>query len=108
MPLLISTVNLHTGAVYCFSSKEFRRTISNKIVYVNHANLAKVVRASCSYPVIFSPTIYKNLELVDGGLRENVPWRQIRDLGASRVISVVFEKEFPEDKIHNNILDVLR
>jgi len=108
IPLLIPAVNLHTGGIYCFSSREMRSTISDKIVYVHHADLAKVVRASCSYPVIFSPCIYKNLELVDGGLRENIPWRQIRDLGADRVVSVVFEKDFPEDKTHDTILDVLR
>ena len=106
MPLLVPAVNLHTGGVYCFSSKKVRTHITDKVVYINNADIGKAVRASCSYPVIFSPCIYKNLELVDGGLRENVPWKQVRDMGADKVISVVFDQELT-DKKHDTMLDVI-
>jgi len=106
MPLLIPSVDLHTGKVYCFCSKEVRRILTNEIEYINDAKIGKVVRASCSYPAIFEPCGYQNLELVDGGLRENVPWRETKKIGADKVISVVFEKELKE-KCCNNIIDVV-
>ena len=106
MPLLMPSVDIHTGNIYCFCSKEIRRTITNNIIYVNNAEIGKVVRASCSYPVIFSPCKYEKLELIDGGLRENVPWRETKNMGADKVISVVFDKELSE-KCCDNIIDVV-
>ena len=106
MPLLIPSVDLHTGKVYCFCSKEVRRVLTDQIIYMNDANIGEVVRASCSYPLIFSPCKYERLELVDGGLRENVPWRETKKMGADKVISVVFEKEL-SDKCCENIIDVV-
>ena len=49
------------------------------------------MRASCSYPGVFSPCKYKSTELIDGGIRENVPWRETKLMGADKVISVIFK-----------------
>ena len=106
MPLLIPSVDLHSGDVYCFSSKASRRALSDDIIYINNINIGKAVRASCSYPVIFSPCKYLNLELADGGIRENIPWRETKYMGADKVISVVFEEEQNKDCC-SNIIDVV-
>ena len=45
----------------------------------------RAVRASCSYPGVFSPCPYQNTELIDGGIRENVPWRETKEVGAEAV-----------------------
>lgn len=53
---------------------------------------------------IFEPTQYKNEYLIDGGIRENVPWKILKENGADKVISIVFENELVEkEKI--NIFD---
>ena len=106
IPLLIPSVELHTGSIYCFSSKMSRRHISDRIIYINNINIGRAVRASCSYPVIFSPCPYLGLELIDGGIRENIPWKETKHLGADKVISVVFEQELSDDCC-NNIIDVV-
>ena len=106
IPLLIPTVDLHTGGIYCFSSKNTRIKISNKITYIYDANIGKVVRASCSYPAIFSPCKYNKLDLIDGGIRENIPWKETKLMGADKVISVIFEKEL-NSNCCNNIVDVV-
>lgn len=91
-PLVIPSVDLCNGTVICFTSCNFRE-ISNKTVFVNDVEIGKAVRASCSYPVVFSPCAYKKTKLVDGGIRENVPWKELKDVGASKVLSIMFDDE---------------
>lgn len=93
MPLAIPSVDMQTGKVMCFTSCEKRAIFSDKTIFVNHAPIGKVVRASCSYPVVFSPCSYKNLKLLDGGIRENVPWKELKILGAERILNIIFQNE---------------
>ena len=55
---------------------------------------------------MFSPCPYKTTELIDGGIRENVPWKELKENGVDRVISVVFTKDI-KYKRKKNILDVI-
>lgn len=106
MPLIIPTVDLHTGKVYCFSSIYKRKAISNEIVYTDNIELGKAVRASCSYPFVFSPCKYDTAILADGGIRENIPWKQIKELGADKVICSIFEKNIKE-RCCKNVIDII-
>lgn len=106
MPLLIPMVNVKNGKTYFFYSKENRVKPSNDIVYSTNINIGKAVRASCSYPLVFSPCKYKDIEFVDGGIRENIPWKGLRRLGADKIISVIFEKNL-NDKCCDNIIEVV-
>lgn len=93
MPLAIPAVDMNSGKVYCFTSLCQRANFSDKTVFVNDIDIGMAVRASCSYPVVFSPCKYKNIKLIDGGIRENTPWKELKILGADMVLSVVFEVE---------------
>lgn len=104
--LLIPSIDLNTGAVYFFSSINENRGYSDKIRYINNIEIGKAVRASCSYPGVFSPCPYKETVLVDGGIRENVPWKELKENGVDIVISVVFTKDI-KYKTKKNILDVI-
>ena len=105
MPLVIPTVDMCNGKVTCFSSyKNEKRNLSNTI-FVESMNIGRAVRASCSYPVVFSPCEYDNTKLIDGGIRENSPWKELKEIGANKVISVVFKEDF-DQKCCSNIIDV--
>lgn len=104
MPLAIPSVNMNTGEVVCFTSLKMR-AFSDNTVFVNDVKIGNAVQASCSFPAIFSPCDYKNCKLVDGGIRENVPWREVKFLGADKVISVVFENEV-DNSCFKNLIDV--
>lgn len=65
MPLIIPSVDLHNGKTYIFSSVNKRATYNDNIEYINDVSLELAVRASCSYPGVFSPCKYKNTELID-------------------------------------------
>lgn len=104
--LIIPSVDLYDGSIYMFSSIQNRTSYSDNIKYINNINIAKAVRASCSYPGIFSPCEYNNSKLIDGGIRENIPWKVTKENGADKVISVIFEKEINTKKEEKNIIEV--
>lgn len=106
MPLLIPSVDIHNGKIYCFCSKNIRSSFSDEIIFENNVDIGKAVRASCSYPVVFSPCKYKNTELIDGGIRENIPWKGLKQIGADKVISIIFDKD-NDGKCCKNIIDVV-
>lgn len=106
IPLLIPAVNVHNGEVYFFSSKLTRNTFSDNIQYLNNVSIASAVRASCSYPGVFSPFRINGKDCIDGGVRENIPWKGLKAIGADKVISVIFEKEVREKK-NINIIDII-
>ena len=105
IPLIIPSVDLNTGEVICFTSKNIR-SFSDKTLTTNNCNIGTAVEASCSFPGVFSPCRYKNRLLIDGGVRENTPWREAKLLGADKVISVVFETEI-NNTCCDNLFDVV-
>lgn len=106
IPLLIPAVNVNNGEIYFFSSKLTRSTFSDNIQYLNNVSIPSAVRASCSYPGVFSPFKINGKECIDGGIRENIPWKGLKQVGAEKVVTVVFEKEIKE-KRNINIIDVV-
>ena len=91
--LIIPSVNLCNGKVICFASCKNEEIKLENTVFVNDIEIGKAVRASCSYPVVFSPCKYKNIKLIDGGIRENVPWKELKKIGAKKVLNIMFEEE---------------
>ena len=105
MPLAIPSVNICNGEVICFTSCENRKEPLKNTIFINDIEIGKAVRASCSYPVVFSPCNYKNIKLIDGGIRENVPWKELKFLGADKIINVVF-KENEKESCDRNLIEV--
>ena len=103
MPLIIPSVNLYNGEIYLFTSLENNRKYSDEYITLNNIEIGRAVQASCSYPGIFCPVNFKNKKLIDGGVRENTPWKELKELGADKIISIVFEKEEKTKKDVNMI-----
>ena len=104
MPLAIPSVDMNTGDVICFTSSKIR-AFSDSTIFVNDAEIGSTVQASCSFPAVFSPCDYNGNKLIDGGARENVPWREVKLLGADKVLSIIFENEVDESCC-KNLIDV--
>ena len=105
IPLIIPTVDMCKGELICFTSYQFRKNFSDNIIFENDISIGKAVRASCSYPVVFSPFDYKGSKLIDGVIRENIPWKVLKMLGAEKVLSISFETERDECE-NKNIIEV--
>lgn len=104
--LLIPSVDLENGKIYFFSSKQKRTTFSNATIYVNDVNIGKAVRASCSYPAVFCPCEFNGRKLIDGGIRENVPWKEWKNRGIEKVICIEFETK-KTNKKDKNMIDII-
>lgn len=70
---------------------------SGGLVAFNRGDPGMAVRASCSVPVVFQPTMIEGREYVDGGLVSPVPARVARALGADLVIAVDVSRQ-PADR----------
>lgn len=106
MPLIVPSVDMLSGRVICFTSIKKRQFFSDNVIFNGDIDIGKAVRASCSYPGIFSPCDYRNSKLIDGGIRENVPWKELKLLGADRIINVMFDEEIDADCC-DNIINVV-
>jgi len=63
-------------------------------------DMGPIIRASCSLPGIFAPTIYNHKIYVDGGILNNVPTEVVKKMGADFVIAV--------DLFANSKIDILK
>ena len=61
---------------------------TGKKVVFREGNLTNAVYASMAVPGIFTPLEYKKMVLVDGGLVEPVPSRQLKDAGLDYIAAV--------------------
>ncbi|MBQ8451196.1 MAG: patatin-like phospholipase family protein [Clostridia bacterium] len=71
-PLCVVCTNLKTG----------------KEVIINHGSVAKAVSGSAAVPGIYSPVVFENMHLIDGGLRNNVPADVVKKMGANVVFAI--------------------
>jgi len=60
--------------------------LSGEAVVLNEGNLARAVRASMAIPGYFSPTEYNGKYLIDGGVVNNYPAVQVKEMGADIII----------------------
>lgn len=130
MPLVIPAVDMYTSTEYIFTSKmpnsmdgettvykgfsykelsqadkkvEFSQHEPKK--YITDISIGKSVRASSSFPVVFSPCEYNNHLFLDGGILNNTPVNEIKKQGADKVIAVNFDSQ-PVNK-DSNIMELM-
>lgn len=112
--LVIPSVDMCNGEVICFTSafiedeekiNNYRADFSDKVRFVKEMPIGKAVRASCSYPIVFSPCSYRDTKLIDGGIRENVPWKELKSIGADKILSVTFEEKI-DNGCCKNLIEV--
>lgn len=106
MPIAIPMVDLKDGEICVATSKEIRNTYSDKTKYINDMQIAKAVRASCSYPLVFAPCEINKKQYVDGGIRENMPWKELKALGAKKVLGIGFETSLEENDKCSNMVEI--
>lgn len=105
MPIMIPMVDILSGTVYVATSKEVRNTFSDDIVFLTNMPIEKAVRASCSFPGVFSPLLYEGKQFVDGGIRENMAWKELKEIGATNVLGISFETLLNKKTCCNNMIE---
>ncbi len=79
---------------------------AEEVVYTS-GPLAKLVRASSSWPGIFNPVKHENRLLVDGGIKNSVPVSIAKNLGADFIIACDVGFCVTRDREVSNILRIL-
>jgi NTE family protein len=76
-------------------------------VSIMSGSVAKAVQASCSLPVIFTPTEINRKPLIDGGVASQIPVRTVREeLGARTVIAVNVNYKAIEFEQYDTIIKI--
>jgi len=92
MPFALTTTDIETGEELLHTS----------------GDLVKLVRASCSWPGIFSAVEVEGRVLVDGGLRNSVPTKAARELGGTFVLAVNPGFNVKKEKMKNAITSLIQ
>ena len=85
VPFSAPAVDAIDGKEYIFTNMP-----ENEKYHISQIEIAKAVRASCSFPAIYAPLKWNGHHFLDGGILDNVPAKEARRLGADKVISVTF------------------
>jgi NTE family protein len=79
--------------------------VTGERVMLDRGPVGRAVRASSSIPGVFTPVLYQNMTLVDGGVVDNVAVDVARLKGADIVIAVNIGKSVINKDV-SNILDI--
>ncbi|MCR5653259.1 MAG: patatin-like phospholipase family protein [Ruminococcus sp.] len=64
---------------------------NNHIHYLTGVPLETAVRASMSFPAIYTTCTYKNYNFIDGGSKDNLPVKILKDMGVGKVLAIGFD-----------------
>ncbi len=104
MPIVIPTVDITDSKEYVITNK-IPENEENKVQYITDITVGKAVRASSSFPAVFTPCEFRNHAFMDGGALDNVPVHEVKKQGADKVIAVKFDADpITED---SNIMDII-
>ena len=104
MPFAVATVDtISTHECICIS-KDYGLQ-NEDIEYITDIPIGKAVRASMAFSGIFTTCDFDKYNFIDGGTKDNLPTRILKDMGATEVIGINFK--FDPYTPKGNMLEVL-
>lgn len=88
--LSIVTVDTLTTDECIFTTKD-EHLENDHIHYITGAPLETAVRASMSFPAIYTTCNYENYNFIDGGSKDNLPVKVLKDMGVGKVLAIGFD-----------------
>lgn len=104
IPYAIATVDTISTKECIFLSKKFDLK-SDDIDYIYDAPIALATRASMSFPGVYTPCQYGKYNFIDGGTKDNLPVKILKDMGADKTLALSFRIDDYEPK--EDILAIL-
>lgn len=105
IPLAISTVDTISTKECIFMSKNYNLKNDN-IDYIYDISIGKAVRSSMAFPGIFTTSKFDKYNFIDGGTKDNLPVKVLKDMGADITIGISFKLD-DYDAEHQNVLSIL-
>ena len=104
MPLVIPAVDIIDCKEYVFTNS-IPKDSKHIEQYITDVTVGKAVRASSSFPAVFSPCKDKEHAFMDGGTLDNVPVNEVKKQGADKVIAVKFNSDVITEE--SNVMDIV-
>ena len=104
MPIVIPTVDITESKEYVFTNQMPKEKVDNS-QYILDSTVGKAIRASSSFPAVFSPCRKKTHAFMDGGALDNVPVLEVKKQGADKVIAVKFDADHIDET--SNLMDIV-
>ncbi len=88
--LCICTNDTHTmdECIFTTEKEDIKR---EHIHYIHGAPLELAVRASMTFPGIYTTCDYKQYNFIDGGSKDNLPVQVLQDMGVGKVLALAFD-----------------
>ena len=104
MPIVIPSIDIMNSKEYVFTNY-IPGGIEDTSQYITNITVGKAVRASSSFPAVFTPCEFENHAFMDGGVLDNVPVYEVKKQGADKVIAVKFDSDVIDEK--SNLMDIV-
>ena len=104
MPIVIPSVDITESKEYVFTNRVPKKA-KDKTQYITDISIGKAIRASSSFPGVFSPCNMGTHLFLDGGVLDNIPAWEVKKQGADKVISVKFDADIVDSD--SNIMDIV-
>lgn len=95
LPLAITAVDLITGKLVVFTNvpRYFKNDVDT--IVVSEGSLAQAIRSSCSFPMVFNTKRIEGMQLVDGGVKMNLPVSLLRMMKCKTALSISMDSILP-------------
>lgn len=97
IPFAIATVDTISTKECIFLSKKIDKQ-DDEIDYIYDAPIAIATRASMSFPGVYTPCQYGKYNFIDGGTKDNLPVKILKDMGAEKTLALSFKIDDYEPK----------
>ena len=107
IPFAITTVDTISMKECIFLSHKYDLENTDKIDYIfDEIDIGKAVRASMSFPGIFTTCNFGKYNFIDGGTKDNLPVQILKDIGSKAVIASSFNLDNyePSGKIFDVVI----
>ncbi len=104
MPIVIPSVDIMQSKEYVFTNNKPKFS-GEDIQYITQISVGKAVRASSSFPAVFSPCYMEKHAFMDGGTLDNIPVCEVKKQGADKVIAVQFDADTIDE--NSNLMDIV-
>jgi NTE family protein len=76
-------------------------------IIIRNGNLVKAMRASMAIPTVFTPEVINGKPLLDGGILNNFPVKEVKEMGADIIIGVDVGFRYNQNNELNSLLKIM-
>ncbi len=105
IPFAITTVDTISTKECIFMSRDLGIK-NDDIDYIYDISIGKAVRSSMAFPGIFAPNRFEKYNFIDGGTKDNLPVKVLKDMGADITIGLSFKLD-DYDVEKQNVISIL-